>query len=138
MRDDERLEHLPGQLYPVSGNTRLLCDEPDTMWVVRSGSLALFATAVKDGAPEGVRRALGSAGPGTVLIGNARDPQGRPHSLLATAVETTQLLKLFPASAVLSKSLDIARVVALVESSISTLDALLGRVAAPEMQVQVT
>ena len=49
---------LHGQQYQVNGNEPILLNDPHTVWVIQSGSVALFAVTVKDGAIEGTRRYL--------------------------------------------------------------------------------
>jgi NHLM bacteriocin system ABC transporter ATP-binding protein len=63
---------LSGQLYRVKGNEPILLDDPQTVWVVQSGSVALFAVTMRDGIQEGVRRYLFSAGSGNALFGTPR------------------------------------------------------------------
>lgn len=138
MNHHEAWPHLPGQSCLVTGPTPLLLNTPDTLWVVQAGSVALFTTAVCDGAPVGARRALGSVGPGAVLVGAAPMLAQPRSSLLAIALEaTTQLVQLAPASKALQEVPE-ATAVAIVDSGVYTMDTLRGRLATPEIHVQAS
>jgi len=78
----------------VKGNEPLLLDDSKTVWVIHSGSMALFAVRVKDGALEGTRHYLFSARVGEALLGVAPNLNGNPYKILAVSVEETVLLKL--------------------------------------------
>src|SRR5512136_1620264 len=83
-------------LCRLKGNEPLLLDDPKKVWVILSGSVALFATKVKENSPEGERRYLFSAGVGEALFGAAFEgglqrEAGTPVGILAVAVEATEL-----------------------------------------------
>jgi len=78
----------------VKGNEPLLLDDSKTVWVIQSGSMALFAVGVKDGALEGTRHYIFSARVGEALFGVAPNLNGNPYKILAVSVEETVLLKL--------------------------------------------
>lgn len=83
-------------LCRLKGNEPLLLDDPKKVWVILSGSVALFATKVKENLPEGERRYLFSAGAGEALFGAALDggaqrESGTEIGILAVAVEATEL-----------------------------------------------
>ncbi|ARV60153.1 NHLP bacteriocin export ABC transporter permease/ATPase subunit [Nostocales cyanobacterium HT-58-2] len=58
-------------------NETLLLDNPETLWVVQSGKLALFATTVKDGSVAGHRRYLFSVNTNEALFGTLPLGDGR-------------------------------------------------------------
>jgi NHLM bacteriocin system ABC transporter ATP-binding protein len=80
--------------HRLKGNQPLLLNEPDKVWVVESGSLALFAIPVKDRVAEGERRYLFTVDPGGVLVGSAPSHAGAALGLVAVAIEPTELLRL--------------------------------------------
>jgi len=49
MLNQASIRDLQGQLYRVKGNEPILLDDPQTVWVVQSGSVAVFAITVNDG-----------------------------------------------------------------------------------------
>ena len=93
-------------LYRLKGNEPLLLDDPEKVWVVKFGSVSLFATFVNDGNPVGDvlrqgaqrehaqrlvathRRYLFSVNSGEALFGAAAD---LTKSFLAVAIEATEL-----------------------------------------------
>jgi hypothetical protein len=58
MVNQANFKDLQGQLYRVKGNEPILLDDPQKVWLVQSGSMALFAVTVKDSVIEGTRRYL--------------------------------------------------------------------------------
>jgi NHLM bacteriocin system ABC transporter ATP-binding protein len=87
-------KNLYGQLFRIKGNKPLLLDDPQAVWLVQSGSMALFAVSVEYGTPEGARHYLFSTEPGEALFPAALSPHsGKQRSLLAVAIEETELLK---------------------------------------------
>jgi ATP-binding cassette subfamily C protein len=78
----------------VKGNEPLLLDDSKTVWVIHSGSIALFAVRVKDGVLEGTRHYLFSTTVGEALFGVAPNLNGNSYKILAVSVEETVLLKL--------------------------------------------
>ncbi len=75
----------------VSGNEPLLLDDPDTVWLIQSGSMAVFAVRVVDGVPKGARRYLFSLTIDEVLFGIGGLGDTR---FLAIAVAETALVQL--------------------------------------------
>jgi len=63
------IRELPGQVYKINGNQPFLLDDPQTVWLVQSGSVALFAVKVNQGVIEGIRRYLFSCDSGAALFG---------------------------------------------------------------------
>ncbi len=70
----------------IKGNQPLLLDDPQKVWLIESGSIALFAVKIKDGIPDGARRYLFSLEAGEVLFGMSANRE--TYSLLAASVET--------------------------------------------------
>jgi ATP-binding cassette subfamily C protein len=85
---------LQGQLYRVKGNEPILLDDPQRIWVVQCGSMALFAVTVKDGAIEGTRRYLCSINQGEALFGTAATSEHQNRRILAVPIGETELLHL--------------------------------------------
>ncbi|WGV26487.1 NHLP bacteriocin export ABC transporter permease/ATPase subunit [Halotia branconii] len=85
---------LKGQLYQVKGNEPILLDDPYKVWVIQSGSIALFAVTVKDGVIEGTRRYLCSCSLGETLFGTAASYDKQYNQILAVPVGETELLQL--------------------------------------------
>ncbi|WP_442940696.1 NHLP family bacteriocin export ABC transporter peptidase/permease/ATPase subunit [Nostoc sp.] len=81
------------ECYRFQGNQSLLLNDPQTIWVVKSGYLALFAIALNDGIAEGTRRYLFSSTPGQAMFGTAPSLDGKQHQILAVFLEETELLK---------------------------------------------
>lgn len=82
--------------YSIKGNEPLLLSDPDAVWVVQEGTIALFATRVRQGQPEGSRRYLFSAEVGEAfwgmgLFGEASAPQ---LGILAVAIGECTLQRL--------------------------------------------
>ncbi|MEW6493230.1 MAG: NHLP family bacteriocin export ABC transporter peptidase/permease/ATPase subunit [Cyanobacteriota bacterium] len=85
-------EQLQGQLCNVKGNQPILLNEPDTVWVIQSGAIAVFVVTVTDGIPVGTRQYLFSSNVGDALFGIS-PTLCKERSLLAVPLEETQLLK---------------------------------------------
>ena len=79
----------------LKGNQPLLLNDPQVVWVVRSGAIALFATLVdRDNKPQGYRHYLFSVEPGEVLLGEALAESWDAEAklgILAVAIEQTEL-----------------------------------------------
>jgi NHLM bacteriocin system ABC transporter ATP-binding protein len=79
----------------IQGNTPIPLDSPDTIWVVKSGSIAIFAVTTVDGVPQGARRYLFDVPHrGDALFGIAQTLTGCSHTLIAVAYEETCLVSL--------------------------------------------
>ena len=70
----------------IKGNQPLLLDDPQKVWLIESGSIALFAVKIKDGVPDSRRRYLFSLETGEAMFGMAANPES--YNLLAVSVET--------------------------------------------------
>ena len=93
MLDQIRIVTLPGEYYQLKGNESLILDDPETIWVVKSGSLALFAMPVKEGVAEGTRRYLFTTRSRQALFSISSDFEPLPYQLFAVSIEETELLK---------------------------------------------
>ncbi|MBD6616459.1 NHLP bacteriocin export ABC transporter permease/ATPase subunit [Komarekiella sp. 'clone 1'] len=93
MLDQIRIVSLPGEYYKFKGNEPIILNDPETIWVVKSGSLALFAIPMKEGIAEGTRRYLFTTRTRQAMFGIAGDSEPMPYQLLAVSIEETELLK---------------------------------------------
>ncbi|KAM3112665.1 NHLP bacteriocin export ABC transporter permease/ATPase subunit [Phormidesmis sp. 146-33] len=93
MLDQVRTVGLPGEYHSLKGNEPLVLDDPQTMWVVKSGSLALFAIPLREGIAEGTRRYLFTTRSRQAMFGISGDSEALPYQLLAVSIEETELLK---------------------------------------------
>ena len=82
---------LEGKFYQFQGNEPILLNDPDLVWVIQSGTMALFAVTIKDGVVEGSRRYLCSINRGEALFGTAADSH---RQILAVPLGETELLQL--------------------------------------------
>ncbi|WP_293113873.1 NHLP bacteriocin export ABC transporter permease/ATPase subunit [Moorena sp. SIO4G3] len=78
----------------VKGNRPLLLDELKKLWLIKSGSIAIFAVERNDGVLEGRRRYLFSLGVGEALFGMGANAQDKPYSILAVAIEEATVSQL--------------------------------------------
>lgn len=77
-------------LREVKGNEPLLLNDPEMIWTVKSGSLAVFAVPMQAGAIAGERHYLFTVTAPAALFGVAAAVH--PFSLLAVALEPSELL----------------------------------------------
>ena len=75
----------------INGHEPLLLNDPHTIWLVKSGVVALFAIPIKHGVMEGERRHLFNADPGEALFGFAPCEDCEFLGLVAIALEPTDL-----------------------------------------------
>ncbi|MFW9264551.1 NHLP bacteriocin export ABC transporter permease/ATPase subunit [Nostoc sp. CALU 546] len=85
---------IQGQVYIVNGNEPILLDDPSRVWIIQSGSMALFAITVKDGSIEGTRRYLCSISQGEALFGTAAKSANQHRQILAVPIGETELLQI--------------------------------------------
>lgn len=105
------------ELYNVKANELILLDDPNTGWIVQSGTLAVFATRFKDGSPVARRHYLFNVSANAALFGAALSEWG----FVAVAIEATILSPLLMADFALEiKSID-NQAIALVEGWIHNL-----------------
>ncbi|QSJ16782.1 NHLP bacteriocin export ABC transporter permease/ATPase subunit [Nostoc sp. UHCC 0702] len=88
------LSNFPGEYYGLKSNESLLLDDPQTIWLVKSGQLGLSAIAFNNGVPETSRRYLFSTTAGQAMFATAPSLQGKHHQILAMSLEDTELVKI--------------------------------------------
>jgi NHLM bacteriocin system ABC transporter ATP-binding protein len=79
------------QVYRLKGNEPILLNDPQIIWVVRSGAIALFAVTVNNGIVEGNRRYLFGRSPGEAMFGTQSYTYDR--QILAVPMGETELLQ---------------------------------------------
>jgi len=127
---------LQGKFYRINGNQPILLDDPRDVWVVQSGSVALFAVTLNKGAVEGTRRYLFSTGSGEALLGTASNSSNQYRQILAVPIGETELLKVDQECfRELVANAD-ARVVGLIEGWIEKIGNVLFDIATPAIQVK--
>ena len=75
----------------INGHEPLLLNAPHTVWLVKSGAIALFATQIKQGEMAGERRYLFNVYPGEALFGFAPCQDCEYLGLVAVALEPSEL-----------------------------------------------
>jgi NHLM bacteriocin system ABC transporter ATP-binding protein len=80
-----------GKPYLLAGNESVLLNDPQTVWLVKSGSMAIFTTGLKDGVPEGSRRYLFTVGDRQAMFSTPVTKKERKH-LIAVSMEETELV----------------------------------------------
>lgn len=75
----------------IKGNELLFLNDPQTIWIVQSGSFALFTTLFESNEPKGGRRYLFAVSAGEALFGATPKQQ---RGILAVALEETELIAL--------------------------------------------
>ncbi|MEH2263519.1 NHLP bacteriocin export ABC transporter permease/ATPase subunit [Nostoc sp.] len=93
MLDQIRIASLSGEYYQFKGNEPIILNDPETIWVVKSGSLAVFAVPMKEGIAEGSRRYLFTTRTRQAMFGIVSNSLPMPYQLLAVSIEETELLK---------------------------------------------
>ncbi|NJL41735.1 MAG: hypothetical protein HC899_37450 [Leptolyngbyaceae cyanobacterium SM1_4_3] len=78
----------------IKGNEPLLLNDPQYVWLMKSGSMSLFAIKVRNGVPEGKRRFLFNTTTGDAMFSIAAEHQGGVQQILAVSLEETELLRL--------------------------------------------
>ncbi|NJR49605.1 MAG: NHLP bacteriocin export ABC transporter permease/ATPase subunit [Leptolyngbyaceae cyanobacterium CSU_1_3] len=93
MLDQIRTVKLSGEYHRLKGNDPLILNDPETIWIVKSGSLAVFAIPLKAGIVEGTRRYLFTTRSPQALFSIAPSSEPLPYQLVAVSIEETDLLK---------------------------------------------
>ncbi|MBN3960005.1 NHLP bacteriocin export ABC transporter permease/ATPase subunit [Nostoc sp. NMS8] len=93
LAEDNSINLFP-EPYFFKSNDPLLLDDPETIWLVQSGSLALFTIAIQHGIPKGRRRYLFTVKAGEAMFSATLTSSGGQHQILAVALEETELLQL--------------------------------------------
>ncbi|KOP26785.1 cation tolerance protein CutA [Hapalosiphon sp. MRB220] len=125
-----------GQEYILKGNQPILLNDPQTVWLIKSGSMALFAIAVQDGVPEGSRRYLLTLGDGEAMFSTIPSQQEEQRQILAVSMEETELLKMSKTdfNRLIANNNDEA--VSLVEGWVNQLGLALSEIVPPKMPVK--
>ncbi len=84
---------LFGKPYFFKSNDPLLLDDLETIWLVQSGTLALFTINVQNGIPKGRRRYLFSVKAGEAMFSATLASVAGHYQILAVALEETELLQ---------------------------------------------
>ena len=127
---------LQGKFYRINGNQPILLNDLRDVWVVQSGSVALFAVTVNRGVVEGTRRYLFSTGSGEALFGTTSSSNNQYRSILAVPIGETELLKIDQECfRELVANAD-ARGVGLIEGWIEKIGSVLFDIATPAIQVK--
>jgi ATP-binding cassette subfamily C protein len=87
-----KLQQIDTSLRQIKGHQPLLLNDPQTVWLVQSGSLALFAVPLKNGEAEGDRHYLFNVYPGEALFGIAAHPDCNSLGIIAVPLEPTEVL----------------------------------------------
>jgi NHLM bacteriocin system ABC transporter ATP-binding protein len=85
--------NLLGESYSFKNNDPLLLDNPEIIWLVKSGSLALFAINVQHGIPKGRRRYLFSVKAREAMFSARLTSPEAHYQILAVSLEETELLQ---------------------------------------------
>ncbi|BAZ17758.1 ABC transporter-related protein [Calothrix sp. NIES-4071] len=80
------------ELYSFKSNEPLLLDNPDAIWLVKSGALALFAISVEHGTPKGRRRYLATVKTGEAMFSATCSLDGQ-HQILAVSLQESELVR---------------------------------------------
>jgi NHLM bacteriocin system ABC transporter ATP-binding protein len=130
---------LPGQIYQVKANTPILLNDPQSFWVVQSGSIAIFAVKVDKGVVKDTRRYLYICDAQEAMFGNVAhsgNSDGISYQLLAIPIGKTELRKInttdFQELFAHSKS----QVLDWIEIWLKKLDQALTQITSPKIKVQ--
>ena len=74
----------------IKGNEPLILNDPNQVWMVQSGSMAIFAVAFVGEVPKGARRYLFTVNADEILVGFA-PVDGVPDQIIGVAIEETTL-----------------------------------------------
>lgn len=136
MVNPDSVKDLQGQLYRVKGNEPILLDDPQKVWLVQSGSMALFAVTVKDSVIEGTRRYLFSISQGDAFFGIFVNDFNEHRQILAVPIGETEVLQVNQECfRELVAKVD-ARAIAWVEGWLGQLGTVLSHIATPAIQVR--
>ena len=136
--DLERLD-LPGQIDRVKANEPILLDDPQTLWVVQSGSVAIFAVTVNQGVIEGTRRYLCSCDSQEAMFGSithSSNPNRTSDRLLAVPIGQTKLRKISQGDLQELFARYKSQVLDWLEIWLAKLDSALTQVNSPKIQVK--
>ena len=91
---NEVFEEL-GTRYEIGGNTPFLLNDPESVWLIKSGTIEVFSVRVLQDQPSGTRYHFFTAKSGDILFGMDLEKYGEGLALLAVGVVGTQVIK-FP------------------------------------------
>lgn len=94
MLDQAYFSNLEATAFSAKANEPLVLNDPQVVWLVQSGVLALFAVETKNGLPEGGRHYLFSVQSGEVMFGIAPDFEQVSYQLLAVPIEAAEVLQI--------------------------------------------
>ena len=86
------VENLEPHIF--NSNEPILLKDPETVWLIESGSVSLFAVTVKDGITRENRRYLFNCEAGAALFGTIPNPNSTDYQMLAIPMGKVTLLKL--------------------------------------------
>lgn len=87
-------QDFPGQIYKIKGNEPILLNDPQTVWLVKTGAIAVFAVTVKDHLIIGNRHYLFDCEPSEVLFATTPSLGETDSQILAVPMGETELLKI--------------------------------------------
>ncbi len=88
-----KVQGLQQDLYRFNGNEPLLLTDTQTVWIVQSGSFALFAITVARGLPQGQRRYLLSVGPGEAMFSVPPKQEQEQQQIIAVSLEPAEIVR---------------------------------------------
>jgi hypothetical protein len=95
MLANDNLLHLPTKTHSLKSNEPLFLDDPNLIWQIQSGSLAIFAMSTEAAVVKGRRRYLFNLKPGEVMfptsLAAATTSLDAPCQLVAVALEPVVL-----------------------------------------------
>ena len=84
-----------GTRYEIGGNTPFLLNDPESVWLIQSGTVEIFSVRVLEGQPSGSRYHFITSTTGDLLFGMDLEKYGQGLGLLAVGVVGTQVIQ-FP------------------------------------------
>ncbi|WP_138506656.1 NHLP bacteriocin export ABC transporter permease/ATPase subunit [Nostoc sp. PA-18-2419] len=135
MIEPSGISSLPGEVYKFKGNHKILLNDPQSIWVVRSGVIAVVATLSINGVPEGSRHYLFSTNPGEAMFGTPSCSSKEQRQLMAVTTGKAELLKVsFLELSRLIVGADTSAI-ALVENWICQLDSIFSDAPTPQISL---
>jgi len=89
-----KLLEKEGQIFEIGANHPFLLNEPETVWLVKTGRVDIFAIKITGQNPVGQRTFMFSAEAQDILVGLDKSFFGKEIGLLAVGIANTQLLKI--------------------------------------------
>ena len=125
-----------GSVIRFRGNQPMLLNQPETMWVIQSGSVALFAVRVGRDGIEGTRHYLFSVSAGEALFGTAPIPDHHHRQILAVPIEEAELLQIDPEHLRELASRKDEQTIARIEQWVNQLGAALSQSSMPAIHIR--